>query len=180
MVTKRPAYRGGCRTKVTDRKLFVIEHQHHGWASKEINRARPAEAVRSAPNASASGGSPSRCCLAPTPFVCATATAHSETLGAGAKMPVRQQRQVWTKAVTRAGCCCFTPDAVTLGRPPGESSGSRRPVWAPGLRPWAYRARCPAWPGSARRTGCDRAPGAAFIAVGRRSTLWVTPARRSL
>jgi hypothetical protein len=35
--------------------------------------------------------------------------AHSETVGAGEKMPVRQQRQVSTKVVTRTGYDCFTP-----------------------------------------------------------------------
>jgi hypothetical protein len=35
--------------------------------------------------------------------------AHSETVGAGAKMLVRQQRQVSTTAVTRAGYANFTP-----------------------------------------------------------------------
>ena len=35
--------------------------------------------------------------------------AHSETVRAGAKMPGRKQRQVSTKAVTRAGYYCSTP-----------------------------------------------------------------------
>jgi hypothetical protein len=43
-------------------------------------------------------------------------SAHSETVGAGAKMPARQQRQVSTKVVTRAGYDCSTPEAVTQSR----------------------------------------------------------------
>jgi hypothetical protein len=35
--------------------------------------------------------------------------AHSETVGAGAKMPVRKQMQVSTKAVIWAGYYCSTP-----------------------------------------------------------------------
>jgi hypothetical protein len=38
--------------------------------------------------------------------------AHFETVGASANMPVRQQRQVSTKAVARAGCDCFTPEGL--------------------------------------------------------------------
>ena len=64
----------GCCTKVTDRKLFVIERQHDGCVSRQINRGDPSEAVRSAPDASDSGSSPARCCSAPTPLVCATAS----------------------------------------------------------------------------------------------------------
>jgi hypothetical protein len=43
---------GGCFTKVTDRKLFVIERQERGFASRQINRADLAEALRSSPDAS--------------------------------------------------------------------------------------------------------------------------------
>jgi hypothetical protein len=39
----------------------------------------------------------------------ASLAAHSETVGAGLKMPVRKQRQVSTKAVTRAGYYGSTP-----------------------------------------------------------------------
>ncbi len=39
--------------------------------------------------------------------------AHSETVAAGAKMPVRQQRQVSTMAVTGAGYDSSTPRATT-------------------------------------------------------------------
>jgi len=39
-------------------------------------------------------------------------SAQSETVGAGATMPVRKQRQVSTKAVTKAGSYCFTPTLV--------------------------------------------------------------------
>jgi hypothetical protein len=40
-------------------------------------------------------------------------SAHSETVRAGAKMPVRKQRQVSTKAVTRVGYYCSTRQAAT-------------------------------------------------------------------
>jgi hypothetical protein len=40
-------------------------------------------------------------------------SAHSETVGARAKMPVRKQRQVSTKAVTRPGYYRSTPIRVT-------------------------------------------------------------------
>ena len=43
---------------------------------------------------------------APSGGTRALQSAHSETLGAGAKMPVREQRQVSTKVVTRAGYNC--------------------------------------------------------------------------
>jgi hypothetical protein len=39
-------------------------------------------------------------------------SAHSETVGADAKRPVRLQRQVATKAVTRAGYDCSTHAAL--------------------------------------------------------------------
>jgi hypothetical protein len=44
--------------------------------------------------------------------------AHSETVGAGAKMPVRQQRQVSTRPVTTGGYDCFTPTPVAHVRWP--------------------------------------------------------------
>jgi hypothetical protein len=83
---------GGCLTKVTDRKLFVIEPQAHGFASRQINRANPAEALRSSPNASVSGGSPSRCSLAPMPLVCETA---STSCGCLAPLPFSAIRECW-------------------------------------------------------------------------------------
>ena len=65
-------------------------------------------------------------------------SAHSETVRAGAKMPVRKQRQVSTKAVTRAGYYCSTPEAVTAARLllPGDCASvdlGLRPVGAPAL-----------------------------------------------
>ena len=72
--------RRGCFTKVTDRKLFVIEPRERRSASRQINRADPAEALRSAPDAPVYAGSPSRCCLAPMPLVCETASVRSESL----------------------------------------------------------------------------------------------------
>jgi hypothetical protein len=60
-------------------KLFVIERQEHRSASRQINRADPAEALRSSPDASVSGGSPSRCCLAPMPLVCETASVRTRS-----------------------------------------------------------------------------------------------------
>ena len=65
---------GGCFTKVTDRKLFVIGPQEPRFASRQINRANPAEALRCSPDAPVYGGSPSRCCLAPMRLVCETAS----------------------------------------------------------------------------------------------------------
>lgn len=62
---------------MTDRKLFVIEPQEPRSASRQINRADPAEALRSSPDAPVYGGSPSRCCLAPMPLVCETASTTS-------------------------------------------------------------------------------------------------------
>jgi hypothetical protein len=60
-------------------------------------------------------------------------SAQSETVGAGAKMPVRLQRQVSTKAVTRAGHDCSMPgsshtdaETASLGeqeRRPGAGAG---------------------------------------------------------
>ena len=64
---------------MTDRKLFVIERQEHRSAPRQINRADPAEALRSAPDGSVSGGSPSRCCLTPMPLVCETASTSSDS-----------------------------------------------------------------------------------------------------
>ena len=76
-----PATDGGRFTKVTDRKLFVIERQEHVSASRQINRADPTEALRSSPDASVSSGSPSRCCLAPMPLVCDTASTTRDSVG---------------------------------------------------------------------------------------------------
>ena len=71
--------RRGCFTKVTDRKLFVIERQEHRSASRQINRADPAEALRSSPDASVSSGSPSCCGFAPMPLVCETASVQTSS-----------------------------------------------------------------------------------------------------
>ena len=68
--------RRGCFTKVTDRKLFVIERQQHRSPSRQIGRADPAEAPRSSPDASLFRWPPSRCCLEPMPLVCETASVH--------------------------------------------------------------------------------------------------------
>ena len=68
-----------------DRKLFVIEPQERRSASRQINRADPTEALRSSPDAPVYGGSPSRCCLAPMPLVCETASVHS-----GSQLEVRE------------------------------------------------------------------------------------------
>jgi hypothetical protein len=71
------------------------------------------------------------------------ASAHSETVGAGAKMPVRKQRQVSTKAVTRPGYYCSTPEAEVWDRwpqrrqtrsaPPAPDSGESWPSLALGI-----------------------------------------------
>ena len=74
-----PPFRRGCFTKVTDRKLFVIEPQERRSASRQINRADPAEALRSSPDAPVCAGSPSRCRLAPMPLVCETASVPRES-----------------------------------------------------------------------------------------------------
>ena len=79
-----PARDGGRFTKVTDRKLFVIERQERRSAPRQINHTDPAEALRSAPDASVCGGSPSRCCLASMPLVCETASTKGSRLGGGA------------------------------------------------------------------------------------------------
>ena len=71
---RAPGVDGGCFVKVTDRKLFVIERQEHHPAPRQISLADPAEALRSSPDASLFRWPPSRCCLAPIPLVCETAS----------------------------------------------------------------------------------------------------------
>jgi hypothetical protein len=78
-------FRRGCFTKVTDRKLFVIEPKERRSASRQINRADPAEALRSAPDAPVYAGSPSRSCLAPMPLVCETASVRSRSQRRGGR-----------------------------------------------------------------------------------------------
>ena len=101
--------RRGCFTKVTDRKLFVIEHQAHGFASRQINRAHAPEALTSSPDASVSGGSPSRCSLAPMPLVCETASVQRESEisdRAGSRSPRASMR--------RSGSCRRDPGFAGL------------------------------------------------------------------
>jgi hypothetical protein len=89
-------------TKVTDRKLFVIERQEHRSAPRQINRADPAEALRSSPDASVSGGSPSCCCLALMPLVCETTSSTSNTLG-------RQSNRRIERHPRRRNVCPLSP-----------------------------------------------------------------------
>ncbi len=71
-------------------------------------------------------------------------SAHSETVGAGAKMPVRQQRQVSTKAVTRAGYDCSTPIPATPARWPLRTSATSVRAIA---SPFAGSGSAKAWVG---------------------------------
>jgi hypothetical protein len=48
-----------------------------------------------------------------SPEAGALKSAHSETVGAGAKMPARQQRRSPSAAASRPECGSFTPEAVS-------------------------------------------------------------------
>ena len=100
----------GCFAKVAHRKLFVIERQEHKSASRQINRADPAEALRSSPDASVSSGSQSRCCLAPMPLVCETASVpsgsadHHDRIATEAAALVLASRRAFGKHAMESGC----------------------------------------------------------------------------
>ncbi len=119
------ASRRGCFTKVTDRKLFVIEPQEPRSASRQINRADPAEALRSSPDAPVYGGSPSRCCLAPMPLVCETASVRT-----GSEVGVDEGGCSPTRAKARCACRSsrITPAASTPATPAIAAKQGRGPV----------------------------------------------------
>ena len=109
------APRRGCFTKVTDRKLFVIERQEHRSASRQINRADPAEALRSSPDASVSSGSPSCCGFAPMPLVCETASVQTSSVVQHRRRGCSRRRSGSRRAPAArpAVDCSFAPGAVT-------------------------------------------------------------------
>jgi hypothetical protein len=113
--TRAAPFRRGCFTNVTDQKLFVIEHQGHRSGSKQINRADPAEALRSSPDASIAADWPSRCCLAPMPSVCETASVQlgSQVDNGARSCSLRQSRR---RALLSRAFGAFGPGCCNTGR----------------------------------------------------------------
>jgi hypothetical protein len=83
------------------------------------------------------------------------ATARSDTVGAGARMLVRQRRQVSTEVVIRAGEGCFTPTRVTPGAA-AASDATRGALPSRGGRSGAHCSKMSAHTERFAATRCSR------------------------
>ena len=127
-------------------ELFVIECQEHRSAPRQINRADPAKALRSSPVASVSGRSPSRCCLAPMPLVCETAST--------TRISVRPRRR--RPPLPTHPCRCSMATAIRARLPDSRRSGRLDGAGTPTAD---FRSGCP----EDRSSGSDLAAGPATL-----------------